>query len=375
MKHLRKFSNLAAKEAAIIHRPCVSLIEDTMDIVYDPLYYFNPRYLYTDGSISTTLDSSKTVMGVEVIPASHMSDGKARFVSVKNMSRFAGEVETGTTAIGDDVENNGGTSIPWGNLNEDITEMVSYPSTGYKLKTSEDAITEENTQGLINELSSNKDVYLATDQDTGISGNNFPFFPNTFLPGWTDFIGREYIKIPLPYPFNIDGTRNTMYWNNGEGMAITDMDGNSNTSTLINRIDSSITWSEGDALNVTVGVAGQVAINHPAAVACRRFHGGKVDTAGKWYLPSAGELGYLMANVAKINAKIEALPSGQGVRLGVTSKSIDDTDTLGYYLWSSTENSKFYAYTLSTLDGGLGNKGTGKDYADYGWRVRAFLAV
>ena len=363
MKHLRKFSNLAAKEAATIYRPCVSFIEDTMDVIYHPLYYFNPRYLYTDGSTSTTLDSSKTVMGVEVIPASHMSDGKARFVSVKNMSRFAGEVETGSTAIGNDAAN-GGANIIWGRANENVNELTNYTNFGYKLKTDEEAVTSDNPYGFINELSETISSTAVTDFNNGYPGSDYPFFSGAYLPfNSISLMSRDN---PLPYPFNSDGSKNMLYWNNGEGMAITDMEGANNTNIL--RTRTKVTWSEGDELNTNTNV-----INHPAAIACYRFHGGKPDTAGHWYLPAAGELGYLWANVAKINAKIAALDPSAGVKIGVLDTLTEPTNSLGCDLLSSTERNENIEYTLSTENGGISF--FRKDYVGAFIRVRAFLAV
>ena len=368
MKHLRKFPNLAAKEAATINRPSVSLIEDTMDVIYDPHYYFNPRYLYTDGSTSTTLDSSKTVMGVEVIPASHMPDGKARFVSVKNMSRFAGEVETGTTAKGNDAAN-GGTSITWGKNNEDINELSNFVNAGYELKMVEEAKSEANPYGLINELSAEAmSDTLVTDFYNGYPESKYPFFSGAYLPLNSNLMFP--VDDTLPYPFNSDGTKNMLYWNNGVGMAITDMDGESNTYIL--RTRSQVTWSEGDELNLDTNI-----INHPAAIACYRFHGGKPDTAGHWYLPSMGELGYLWANIAKINAKIAALDDSIGVKIGILDTSTEPIDSLGAELRSSTELNQSNILTLRTDLGGIGfwKKSDQTTQTSSFSRVRAFLAV
>lgn len=379
MKHLRKFSNLAAKEAAIIHRPCVSLIEDTMDIVYDPYlppFVFNPRYLYTDCTTSTELDSSKTVMGVEVIPASHMPDGKARFVSVKNMSHFAGEVETGTVTLGDS-DGNGAFGITWGSLGI-VAGLTCYTDVGYDLYRSDDLVTDDNPCGLQNKLSEEPApwAYVVSDYDNGIEGNSYPFFSNAYLPlSHTPF--GTFGDHPLPYPFNYDGTKNALYWNNGVGMAITDMDGNANTAVLLSRLAPSITWSEGDALNITVSSNEGGIENYPAAVACRRFHGGNPTTAGRWYLPSAGELGYLMANIVKINAKIDALPSGQGVKIAIqyTPTQEGARVSLGTSLLSSTQYDENRAWALSTYGKNMDATTDGIKFFSSCSRVRAFLAV
>lgn len=72
MKHyLHKFADQAAyntaKSGQDFYLPSVSLINSTRALIYDPevvAWSFNPKYLYSDLSSSTTLDSSKTVIGV-----------------------------------------------------------------------------------------------------------------------------------------------------------------------------------------------------------------------------------------------------------------------------------------------------------------------
>jgi hypothetical protein len=179
----------------------------------------------------------------------------------------------------------------------------------------------------------------------------------------------------IPYPFNADGTKNTLYSSNGEGMAITDMDGAGNTDTLIERMDIE-GWQTGE-LNTTVGDGSDIStINHPAAVACYRFNPASSNTAHQWYLPSIGELGYLFANIAKINAKIDALPSGQGVKLGVLNSQTESVDSLGRWLWSSSEYGDRNAWYLGLSNGSLGNYyGYYKYDAFEGNRVRAFFSL
>jgi hypothetical protein len=380
MKHyLHKFTDQAAyntaKSGQDFYLPSVSLINSTRALIYDPevvAWSFNPRYLYSDMSASTTLDSSKTVIGVEVIPAGHLGSGSAaRFVSVKNMSRAEGEVENGSVAVGNSSENPAA-MIPWGNYNDDIEGMTNYQNAGYKLDTDQEAITESNPYGIINELSESTDSYLATDFDNGLDGNVYPFFDGAFLPGYSTPSGSS-VNISIPYPFNSDGTLNTLYSQNGNGMAVTDMAGAANTDILMAR--KTVTWSTGDALDTEVGDASEMSgkVNHPAAIACRRFNPASSNTSGQWYLPSAGELGYLFANIAKINTKIGALAEGQGVKLGVLNSQSESVDSLGYWLWSSSEYDDGRAWNLYLYGGSL--SGNGKNGAGGDGRVRAFLSL
>ena len=366
MKYLRNFETMAAYSAATIYRPSVSLIEGTGDIIYDPLFFFNPRYLYSDLSTSKNLDSSKTVIGVEVIPGSHMADGKARFVSVKNMSKAEGEVENGSAAVYDGSTEIGSINITWGDSG-DISGMTNYEDIGYPLKRNNSAITSGNPHGYVNELSSSADgCFLITDFDSGVTDNRYPFFNQTFMPT----IEIEELDAVLPYPFNSDGSRNLFYSGTSQaGMVISDMDGKGNTDILMAR--KTVTWNIGDALDTEVSDSSK--INHPAAIACRRFNPASSNTSGQWYLPSAGELGYLFANISKINAKIDTLPSGQGVKIGVLNSLDEPIDSLGGWLWSSSVYSSSDAWRLYTDGGYMASYYRSDSGGDN--RVRAFFAL
>lgn len=379
MEYLRNFPDesayLAAKAGSGFLLPSVSLIDNPFSIFYDPLFIFNPKYLYEDLSTSKELDSSKRVIGVEVIPGSHMADRKTRFVSVRNMSRT--NPETGSVAVGNSDVNDAA-MIPWGNYNDPINGMTEYEYSGYQLKQDESAITEENPFGVLNELSSEatqSGLYLATDYDNGIAGNEYPFFDGVYFPGFVTPSG-SYSYVSAPYPFNSDGKKNLLYQNNGEGMAITDLNGKTNTATLISRITEP-DWNTG-VLKTDVGNQEESgrSFNHPAAAACYRFNAGISSLSGQWYLPSMGELGYLWANINKINAKINALGTGMGVAVGdpATAYGEDSSTTgLGGWLWSSSVDSSSDAWYLSTYNGNM-NNGSRYNSGDDN-RVRAFLSL
>lgn len=368
MKYLRSFENQSAyttaKGGKNFYRPCVSLIEDSMAIKFDPKpWVFEPQYLLWDGSAlskAKTVGSGQTAIGVEVIPAAHMADGKSRWVSVKNMSKAAGEVETGSTATGND-ENNAAAGIRWGKTSDDVPGMTNYSAAGKKLAVSQASSTAGNPFGIQEELANGNGQYLVTDYDNGIQDNMYPFFENAYYV--LDPVSGTQNNL-LPYPFSFDGSKNSLYWGSGQaGTAISDMNGAANTAILVGRSPS---YSSGEALNNEVSE-----INHPAAVACHRFTAGVSSLAGEWYLPSAGELGYLWANVNKINAKIAAI-STDGVKIGVSNDESASVDSLGSRLWSSSECNGSIAWCLGTNNGFLYDNYKG--YSLTYLRVRAFLA-
>lgn len=94
---------------------------------------------------------------------------------------------------------------------------------------------------------------------------------------------------------------------------------------------------------------------HPAAQCCWRFNPGSTNQ-GDWYLPSIGELVFIMPNFNDLQTAISDV---SGVQLN---------DNNGY--WSSTEYDGSYAWIVLTLGGGVNvDDKNGSTY------VRAFLAL
>lgn len=67
-------------------------------------------------------------------------------------------------------------------------------------------------------------------------------------------------------------------------------------------------------------------------------------TAGKWWLPSLGEMFMIYANMAKINYALSLITGA--------TQLVED------WYWTSTEFSATYAWFLGLYDGGTGYWGT-----------------
>lgn len=97
MSHLTKFNTEATYNAnkGSLVLPNVSLISNTDEVKFAPKSVHFLDYLHSDGSINST--PSNDVVGICVIPASHY--GKARFVSLVNMSTSSTSGTTSNTGI------------------------------------------------------------------------------------------------------------------------------------------------------------------------------------------------------------------------------------------------------------------------------------
>lgn len=262
MSHLNKFSNKAAYEAGLggMDYPAVSLIGATGEVLYNktrPIAWGS--YLHADGTIDNT--PSANVIGICFIPSSHY--GKARFMTVKPQSA---------------------SNLQWYSGQSGTDPYV--PATGYSHKyAGMDLMADpQDTTVKLYDMSDDQTYcMLPTDRKHGAYDDGV--IDITVPSGWDDkaiyWVNDDDDTDRYPQsPFLADGSLNpnfAMAWPN----FLSDMDGEANTAAIL--------------------AAG--ANNHPAAKACHDFNPG----CGNWYLPTIGEMAYVMARWGALNDKLEEL--------------------------------------------------------------------
>lgn len=283
--------------------------------------------------------SNYTPIGVVVISASHTDDGTARVMSLAAMNYNTPDV--GST--------DGHTYIYWGGNNSDVSTLDNKTAIPYITNTNYAGIG--STQQLVGWYNGSGDI-------PRMSSNYYDnSYPNPFDEG-TCF-GEDYGAL-APSPYLTGGLKNEIYHSTANtNSRCADMDGKNNTEKIL-AVDngSSTDWQ----IASTITNTGNVETIHPAAQCCWRYH--TIGTnQGDWYLPAAGELGYLCARWKSINNSIDKLVSS-GVEALVLPVDHD--------WWSSTENSFQSAVRLyfGSSNAFLGSFGK---YGNY--YVRAFLAV
>jgi hypothetical protein len=268
-------------------------------------------FLHKTGHIDTK--ASDDVIGVCAVPELMLPDGKARFVSIKSMSKTTWE--TGSTT---------NETMMWdSDSGEHFTKRTKVPIDG----TSSGSISSNSSLGK-----------LAMDRTDSDAVSNLTI-ANTQDPG-TKYYKDTTLRIPSPYALDGSMNKNYLYTDgNDDDWALLNYRGDINTNYLVFSDDP------GDEIS-------------SAFYACSRFKPGYRDN--EWYLPAIGELGFLAPRVEFINSKItEAIDAGsQGVVLPFG------------YLWSSSEYDSVNAWTLTLRNGGVSRYGkVGSIY------VRAFLAT
>jgi len=285
--------------------PNVSLVGTGAGNIYvNPIKIEAGTIVYYDGALkycapSEWVSSLGTPVAVVVVPSTHTPDGTVRAMAVKGVNA---DGSSATTNVG----------IGWGPTGTDtgLPNLNTVP-------------TWNNTIG--GTVGSNSYAYLpsnkgftgsidALDSSLKYYNTEGPFLPNPYLP---------------------DGSPNPDYRNTVEATvanACADFDGSGNTSVLVG-----------------LGSA------YSAANACHLYSAPGI-VAGEWYLPAAGELGYMIPRFNQIQSSLSTVG---GVQL----------DAAGSY-WSSSEYSSDGARYVNTNDGVAGNY-----YKTGTYYVRAFCSL
>ena len=316
--------------------PHVDLVEDTGVVTYNiPKLKFNlGDYYYSDGTCSSELDTSKTPIGICVIPYNFVPDGHARVMSLKNMS--VKTPEQGST-------NNNNEGIFWGQHGVDTKlpnlDQVAYGGTGQTASSTvvglkNKAYLPSDRTDWASKLSYSGDTsvhYLYSDDD------GHAISPYLTTGGTLEF-NTEYIKIDTP---------------SSSVNCLSDLNGVSNTDILCSLHTGQTDWETASSIdnNASAGYS-------PAAVCCRRYAPSE-STKGKWYLPAMGELGFIMPRFNFINEKLSKLGTSVAVQL-----------SSGRYYWSSSEYDSSSARFLKAGNGTVNSYVKSLDGL-----VRAFLLV
>ena len=321
-KFITRFDTVNAyiEAAPSFNLPHMALTKDNNVLHYHPISSLAVgTYLYNDGTTGTTANSN--VVGICVIPDGLLPDKRARFMSVKSISRKS---TAGTTLEIDFNWSNFTVNTCRSLLPKQYTEV---PCVGLN--------EDEGTVVITNQVEhSNNDGYMSSDS------SDFTAIANPY-DSVTMFSRNDYDNYTdhhIPSPFMNNGAFNenysTLFTTGGTAInnALSDFDGFRNTQILIKDADI-------------------VAAKH-----CAIFNPGYGK--GKWYLPAVGELAFIVPRLKVINSKLSALGSS-GVQLSGNS-----------CYWSSTEYDDEYTWFVDTCYG----------HVDRYWKfresyVRPFLAL
>lgn len=284
-------------------------------------------------NIETYPSNKYSPVGVVLIPGTHnvYGDGSCCVMSLKEMNCTT--PDDGSTSY---------KSIYWGGYGTDIPSLANYNQVCY---VGSNGVVNETVQGVTSS------AYLPSDKFSNV---NNPYDTDTSY-----YYNDSDTYVPSPY--NDNDTRNTEYYRtsspSSSANAMSDFNGKENTKIITDLATAQSDWRT--AATITNDSSNGY---YPAACCCWRYHT-EGTKQGDWYLPSCGELGYIMPKFNKINEAITKLINGYGSNFGVVLLS-------NHYYWSSSEYSRSFSRYVETNNGSVGNS-----YKNDGYYVRACVRV
>ena len=292
----------------------------------DVCFYNTETYKYvisSVGDIHRYVSSNYSLIGVVVVPSLH-NYGRPKLVSINDMS--CAYPTTGTES-GDDI-------MSWGNYVDDLTPKNALPYIG----TSYDEVTKN---GIVNFINGDETISLPSDS-FGI-GN-----PSNTNEGF--FTSKENYYMCSPY--KQDGSKDERYFSTSNtGNVLADIYGRSNTNKILEQrgYKDYSSWIPSHIEDT----------DYPPASCCDMYSNVGAGQ-GSWYLPSIGELGYLLARKDAIENSLNNLKN-----YGFQNIKSD----LEQEYWSSTQ------YNAKLLSLNLYNGNLDVELRNVYKSVRAFCAL
>ena len=216
--------------------------------------------------------------------------------------------------------------------------------------------------------------FVMTDSNGKVTLVNLANLKNALLSNMSlnslyDGVFIMYHRKSDDYPLIVKPHKWTSLQNNGEiadGVAI--VEGGKILVVAPTQATTKLTWSSGDVSGGQIAASKEGAVTNTASYApgfCNLYSrsnaNGKGLTAGKWWLPSLGEMMMIYANMTKVNYAL-SLISG-------ATQLVEDA------YWTSTEASATNAWHLNLNSGGAyGSGGTKASDQRYVRAVSAFIS-
>ena len=337
MDNLVKYDNsILAQETAIF--PRISSSESEEDLRYSFKFKENDfvagDIVVWDGEQKRVvaqegffLSDKYTPIGVVVIPASHMDDGRARMMSTRWMS--CDDPENGSLTRSDMV---------WGTAT-DLTGLTNFTQVPVIAR------YDDENKGGVTALTEPQDIYMAYTYAFLPSNNpRWPGEPNPEDPGtrwkqsntyWADSghtVAAAY-NFYAPSPYAADGTPNPLYratsYSGGSlNNALSYFDGRHQSDVILEARGAKDYESWKPTNNVPS--------DFPAVSVCDMYH--TIGTSqGDWYLPSQAEMGYIVARLNDINNAMTKVNGMQSLTSG--------------WVWLSTETNSSNVAGMSFKQG------------------------
>lgn len=197
------------------------------------------------------------------------------------------------------------------------------------------------------DVSESSSAYGYLPSNNSSMTTNFFDNPNNICIHDTDvYYYAQYVNICLPSPYLTDDSRNPMYYTTSATTlnALSDFNGKSNSEyvcELHNKYQNLST-----ATNIVISNYGTASKPLFPSVAMCYIYQTKGTNKGDWYLPSLGELGYIMPKFNQINNSLNKIKDIYGNDFALSFH-------LSAYIWSSTQQDASNVRVLDINNGSV----------------------
>lgn len=262
-----------------------------------------------------------TPEAVVVIPSSHTQDGTIRAMSLKNMSVNAPLIGT--------IESE---KIMFGNETEGLKQ--------YQCVVTSSESNERQTYYAYNEAFGAIGLPIGEEVE-----DEYEYKPNDCDSYYKNVEGiTKYNRAPSPY--NPTEEKCELYRTTEVSNCLSDLDGYQNTENILNLMGDNrdLVISDKSTTNEkTTEIEGEIVNIYPSVIMCKKYSTPNL-VLGSWYLPSIGELGYLVSRLGKVNDSLNRLISEESTEdysIDYLATEIKDDTILSS---TASDNNKMWVY-------------------------------
>lgn len=313
-------------------------------------------------SIEKYPEAQYTPIGVVIIPSSHTDDGKDVIMSLAVMSAQTPDEGVSTLEEAQTQESN--LSLRFGGQGRQLSGFSKNGKMPYIAscpKGEESVVSEfgEVQFEVISEDMPSSDNYRACIYSNNqLKGTANPDNPSEgYYTMAIDSAKKSSKVLLIPSPYTSDGGKNPEYFQapgDGGNNILADFDGSVINKKYLEQVQGGEEWKTSPTINNASGVQ-----DFPYIQCCWRYHTDGTKQ-GDWYVPSAGEVGYVCAKFAEIQAGYAKMKE-----VNKTFIDLTDMETAPIAHWVSNYNSDTYGFYFAPYLSELDCGNYGKDYGNY----------
>ena len=318
-------------------------------------------------SIGTYPKEQYTPIGVVIIPSSHTDDGKDVIMSLAVMSAQTPDIGVTDANVLTSQINSGDVTLHFGGQGRQLNGFSKNGKMPYiaSCPKDEDSVVskfgEVQFEVISEDMSSSDNYRTCVYSNNQLKGTANPSNPIEEYYTIAINSAKKTSKVLLiPSPYTSDGGKNPKYFQapgDGGNNILADFDGSVINKKYLEQVQGGEGWKTSTTINNESGVQ-----DFPYIQCCWRYHTDGTKQ-GDWYVPSAGEVGYVCAKFAEIQAGYAKMKE-----LKKTIIDLTDTEKALITHWVSNYISDTYGFFFVPYESDLicynGTKSGSSYYTD-----------